>query len=409
MQRQFCIIICIFLAAIRFEASTPPHPIHDFLYQLQNLDLDAVSQTAFDLIIIDYSADGTEETEYSVNQINRLKTGPGGKKFVLAYMSIGEAEDYRFYWEDHWSPGNPSWLDSENPDWQGNYKVRYWETGWQDIIMEYTDRLLAAGFDGAYLDIIDAYGYFEDQGRTTAAQEMVDFVAAIRAHARPVNPDFLIFPQNAPELATIIRDYLNVIDGIGQEDIYYGYDADGEATTPDVSEELESYLNTFRDAGKYVLTIDYPFGDSEDEPHFDADTQNKIDDAYAKSSANGYIPYCTVRNLNYLTINPGHEPTGIRDLSIPENRLILHAYPNPFNPDVKIIYKMRTHSNASIKIYNARGREIATLMNEKQDPGTYSVSWNGQCEDGRQAPNGVYFIKLSVNCHSRSLKLTLLR
>ncbi len=111
--------------------------------------------------------------------------------------------------------------------------------------MSYTDRLLDAGFDGAYLDIIDAYEYYQDQ-RPTAAQEMVDFVAAIRAYARASDPDFYIFPQNAPELASLVPGYLNVVDGIGQEDIYYGYDDDDEMTPPAVTAEMESYLDLWQ-------------------------------------------------------------------------------------------------------------------------------------------------------------------
>ena len=96
--------------------------------------------------------------------------------------------------------GNPAWLDIENRDWPGNYKVHCWDLGWQAIIFDYTDRLMDAGFDGAYLDIIDAYEYHADRGRAMAIQEMAEFVAAIAAHARSRNPDFYIFPQNAPEL-----------------------------------------------------------------------------------------------------------------------------------------------------------------------------------------------------------------
>lgn len=100
--------------------------------------------------------------------------------------------------------------------------------------MSYTDRLLNAGFDGAYLDIIDAYQYYADQGRTTTAQEMADFVAAIAAHARARNPNFYLLPQNAPELAGQVpaTAYLNIVNGIGQEDVYYGYDGDDVAPPP---------------------------------------------------------------------------------------------------------------------------------------------------------------------------------
>ncbi len=270
--------------------------VNDFLYQLQNLDLTAIGNTAYDLVVMDYAADGDDETAFTTAQIATLKDSPGGAKIVLAYMSIGEAEDYRFYWQEGWTPGNPAWLDAANPDWPGNYKVHYWNPAWQTIIFSYTDLLLDAGFDGAYLDIIDAYEYYADQGHATAAQDMVDFVAAIRAHARARDPDFYIFPQNAPELASLVPDYLSSVDGIGQEDIYYGYEDDDVKTPPAVTAELEGYLDLFKNGGKLVLTVDY------------ATTQRHIDDAYTKSQAKGYVPFVTVRDLDRLTINDGHEP-----------------------------------------------------------------------------------------------------
>jgi cysteinyl-tRNA synthetase len=289
-----------------YSAALPPDlpAVDDFLYQLQNLDLEAIGDTAYDLVVMDYSADGSQDGEFSAVQIADLKHSPGGDKVVLAYMSIGEAESYRFYWDPAWDadtdgqpdPGAPAWLDIENPDWQGNYKVQYWDPGWQAIILSYTDRLLEAGFDGAYLDIIDAYEYYADQGRLQAAAEMAAFVAAIRGHARARDPDFHIVPQNAPELAALAPAYLDNVDGIGQEDIYYGYEGDDQPTPPEVTAEMEGYLDLFRGAGKLVLTVDY------------ATTQSHINDAYTRSQAKGYVPFCTVRELDHLIINPGHEP-----------------------------------------------------------------------------------------------------
>jgi cysteinyl-tRNA synthetase, unknown class len=58
----------------------------------------------------------------------------GGSRLVIAYMSIGEAEDYRYYWQSAWKANNPEWLAAENTDWPGNYKVKYWENNWQKII-----------------------------------------------------------------------------------------------------------------------------------------------------------------------------------------------------------------------------------------------------------------------------------
>ncbi len=266
------------------------------MYQLQGLDLRAVGRSAYDLIVMDYSANGDEESQYSRSDINGLKQGSGDNKVVLAYLSIGEAESYRYYWQERWRPGAPEWLDASNPNWQNNFKVRYWDEGWQQIVFGYVDRLLEAGFDGAYLDVVDAYEHFADQGRSTSAQEMVDFVAAIADYARARDQDFLILPQNAPELAALVPGYVNIVDGIGQEDIYFGYEGDDERTPQHVTREMEDYLDLYLNAGKLVLTVDY------------AHARSNVEDAYESSRSRGYVPFVTVRDLDRLIVNPGHEP-----------------------------------------------------------------------------------------------------
>ncbi len=283
--------------------------VDDFLFQLQNLDLAAIGRTSYDLVIMDYSADGSEERAFTAAEIQALRYSPGGPKRVLAYLSIGEAETYRYYWDPSWDdeppfgvPDDdaPAWLDVENPDWPGNYKVRYWDPEWQAIIFgtpdSYLDKILARGYDGVYLDLVDAYWYYQVQGRETAAQEMVDFVLALTAYARSVRPGFAVFAQNGEELAVGHPEYLAALTGVGREDLYYGYYNDDEPTPAEETAWIEQHLDPFKNAGKLVLTIDY------------ATTPAHIDDAYARSLAKGYIPFVTVRDLDQLTINPGHEP-----------------------------------------------------------------------------------------------------
>jgi cysteinyl-tRNA synthetase len=127
--------------------------------------LNALKNTDYDLLIIDSFYNGEQLTEMDVNSLKVKKNG--GKRLVIAYMSIGEAEDYRYYWKNEWKRNPPPWLAEENPKWPGNYKVRYWYKEWQNIIYgndsSYTKRILDSGFDGVYLDIIDAFEYFESQ------------------------------------------------------------------------------------------------------------------------------------------------------------------------------------------------------------------------------------------------------
>ena len=127
--------------------------------------LNALRNTNYDLLIIDLFYEGEQLTSQEVSSL-KIKAN-GGKRLVIAYMSIGEAENYRYYWKKEWETNPPEWLEEENPDWPGNYKVRYWYKEWQDIIFgndsSYTKRILDAGFDGVYLDIIDAFEYFENK------------------------------------------------------------------------------------------------------------------------------------------------------------------------------------------------------------------------------------------------------
>jgi cysteinyl-tRNA synthetase, unknown class len=125
--------------------------------------VNAVLQTDYDLILIDAFFNTQEFTVEELAALKRKRNG--GSRLVIAYLSIGEAEDYRYYWQEGWKRSPPAWLDAENPNWKGNYKVRYWDKGWQGIIFggqnSYLQKILDAGFDGVYLDIIDAFEYFE--------------------------------------------------------------------------------------------------------------------------------------------------------------------------------------------------------------------------------------------------------
>jgi cysteinyl-tRNA synthetase, unknown class len=135
-------------------------------FETRQAFLEALQQTNYDLIFIDLFTGQNALTAEEVATLKQKKDG--GRRLVVAYMSIGEAEDYRYYWQISWAMTPPEWLDAENPNWAGNYKVQYWNPDWQRIIFGHTnaylDRILNAGFDGVYLDIIDAFEYYETTG-----------------------------------------------------------------------------------------------------------------------------------------------------------------------------------------------------------------------------------------------------
>lgn len=134
-------------------------------YQNKTQYINALSLTDFDLLIIDAYFHDSLLTYTDIQTLGNKASG--GSRIVLAYMSIGEAENYRYYWKNDWNTAPPEWLGEENPDWPGNFRVEYWNPHWQDIIFgndsSYTKKIVDAGFDGVYLDIIDAFEYYEDR------------------------------------------------------------------------------------------------------------------------------------------------------------------------------------------------------------------------------------------------------
>lgn len=124
--------------------------------------LQLLQNSNYDLLIIDaYFWDDMLSKE----EVSALKHKPGGgKRLVYAYMSVGEAADYRYYWLPEYKKNPPVWAEKPNPDWPGAYKVRYWLPEWQNIICDsensYIKMVARSGFDGAFLDVVDAFEYF---------------------------------------------------------------------------------------------------------------------------------------------------------------------------------------------------------------------------------------------------------
>lgn len=161
MKSPLITLVLLLIVNVAKAQLTSLQNINAWAYQLQNVTPTAIApDNSFQLFVTDYSADGSGAGAYTYQQVQTMKTG--GKK-VIAYISIGEAESYRDYWQPAWENTPPAWLGPENPDWPGNYKVKFWYPQWKNIIYTYIDTILAKGYDGIYMDIIDAYYYWQEE------------------------------------------------------------------------------------------------------------------------------------------------------------------------------------------------------------------------------------------------------
>jgi cysteinyl-tRNA synthetase len=279
-------------------------------YQLQGIDVAKLKASPYDVLVIDYSKDGSDEKALSAEEVESLKVKPDGtRRHVLAYFSVGEAEDYRYYWKWYWGGTwftdlfgwilAPSWRGPVNTEWRGNYAVRYWQDNWQRLMLgdgpdasktdSYLGRILRAGFDGVYLDKIDSSVEPIAKGRASALDDMRAFVRRIGERGRAVNPAFLVVPQNGEELLTDAA-YRESIDALGKEDLLYGEFSEKKANPPDVVAKRVELLKLLTKDGKPVFAVEYL-----DDPEQIAAARKTLTD-------DGFVPHFANRSLNRLRI-----------------------------------------------------------------------------------------------------------
>jgi len=130
-------------------------------YSSKDKFIDAIAETNYDLVIIDLFYGDKQFTSIDIKKIKTKQNG--GKRLVISYMNIGAAEKYRYYWEDDWKLHKPRWLKKPYEGYEDEIWVKFWKKDWKAIIYgndnSYTKKILNAGFDGAYLDNVEAY-YF---------------------------------------------------------------------------------------------------------------------------------------------------------------------------------------------------------------------------------------------------------
>lgn len=248
-----------------------------WIYWLADPDPDAIASADGIAVVTDYSLDGSDEGALSADQVASMSLD--GERPVLAYLSIGEAESYRYYWDPAWDAdgdgnpdaGAPVWLGPENPQWEGNYKVRYWEADWHELLLGsggYLERILEAGFDGVYLDIIDAYYYWAEEAPAAdqrpvadTAADMIDLLDLIARMGRADVRAFALFPQNGEFVGYDAGDHgmdelLGIIDGFGVEDVFHPGDADEDNPWEPDDDRLE-VLDEVIAADGQILTVEY--------------------------------------------------------------------------------------------------------------------------------------------------------
>ena len=86
----------------------------------------------------------------------------------------------------------------------------------------------------------------------------------------------------------------------------------------------------------------------------------------------------------------------LAEATVPEEFVLEQNYPNPFNPSTQIRYGLTEDTHVKLSIYNTLGQEVVTLVDEVQNIGFRTVSWNGTDNRGQQVSAGVYVYRLEA-------------
>lgn len=306
-------------------------------YQLQRLDVASTARSPHDLLVIDEAFEGASSVARRPELLRALKRKPdGSRRLVLAYLSIGEAEDYRPYWNRKWvepvpvrapprqgtdfpaitttahaMPGPapspplaalrtrpltaptgmaPTWLGEENPSWRGNYRVRFWDETWQALMLgnetAALDRIVGTGFDGVYLDRADVHASWAND-RPTARADMEALIQRIAARARELSPGFIVVMQNAEELLSSPK-LRGSLDAVAKEDLLFGLEGPEKPNgVADIKASIR-HLKKAQRQGLPILVVEYLAG---------AET---VATARQQIEANGFVPYFAPRALDRL-------------------------------------------------------------------------------------------------------------
>ena len=120
----------------------------------------------------------------------------------------------------------------------------------------------------------------------------------------------------------------------------------------------------------------------------------------------GNFPYdCDYHASMTGTIIVDPVDLGIDHSSVISETFQLHSnYPNPFNPTTNIEYSLLENSVVELIIYNIKGRQISTLIDDFRTAGHYSIKW-----DASSYPSGMYFAEIKAGKYVRTKKLMLIK
>jgi len=257
---------------------------------------------------------GRVEEPWTADDLAMLKDG--GCK-VIAYLNVGCAETWRSYWREEWGAKPPEWIGPENPDWPGEYYVKFWREEWQEILLGELDEIVSMGFNGVHLDNVDVCEFWRKNGVLDANQRMITLIERLSTHAKSRNPEFIVIANLGEAVELVLSErFLSAVDAVKREGVWY---SDDKPIPPEENVETLKLFRRAKENGKLVFVLDY------------LQSPNHVEDFYEKCSLEGFLGYAPPSNkLNRLpeTLPIYRSPC---TLDLDGDQIVIWSYRGPGN------------------------------------------------------------------------------
>jgi len=306
---------------------------------------------------------------------------------------------YEYLLED--SPDQGLYPNNPNP-----YSNSYTDLGWTSISVTETDQIANVHFsvmwesvdyasEGSFRatspDGTDVLLY--NSTGTTPVQLEID---AAGFNGELMNGDWIIymldsFGDGGHQITNGIVTYMSGSDEIGQVE---GIVSDADSNPiPEAVISVSNIATMTDDQGQFsfdILSGDYTFTCEAE--------------GYEVATINEVVITNELTYLDFQLVSI----TGTNNLPILITEL--HSnYPNPFNPETNIVYSVKEAGKVTLEVYNVKGQLVRTLVNDVQETGNYTATWNGTDNSNKSVSSGVYFYKMNSGSYTSTKKMILLK
>jgi cysteinyl-tRNA synthetase len=260
-------LLWIIAPNVASATSMTPDKVQSFVYLIAGVASDssvisAIGNSPQDLIVLGEAA--------GLPPLNRAIADPNNNKLIFGYVDIAETTSLNN--PGLFSSGSPpSWFGNQNPGYPGLYTVQYWNPNWEPVVFATIDQVIAQGYDGIFLDVLNGDDEWS-QGNFTgnpvypdATKAMATLIADIHNYVatKNIGRPFYLMGNGPKNVALKYPSVLKNFDILFNEEVYYALDLN-DGTKSDYQGSTyasffsSTYVPVWQTSGATILGNDYP-------------------------------------------------------------------------------------------------------------------------------------------------------